>query len=79
MTYLPLYPSEIPTLALDSLLSHPLYRKIRFRSGINGVADEALPDPEELERVTMAVASHAMTKEEVTQWLREWLQAFAIA
>lgn len=35
----------------------------------NGVQE--LPDPEELERVTMAVASSAMNKREVTAWFEE--------
>jgi death on curing protein len=36
---------------------------------VNGVADEALPDEEHLERVTLSVASGSMNKEQVTEWL----------
>ena len=37
---------------------------------VNGIADDALPPPEELEAVTLAVAASQMSKNEVTQWLR---------
>lgn len=36
----------------------------------NGVAFAALPDPEELKRVMLAVASGQMSKSEITEWLR---------
>ena len=36
----------------------------------NGIADGSLPSPEELETVTLAVASSQMSKSEVTEWLR---------
>ncbi len=38
---------------------------------INGV--ECLPAPEELERVTMAVAASEMTKQQLTDWFRQQL------
>lgn len=37
---------------------------------LNGIPDESLPSEAELERVTFAVASSEMIKEEVTAWLR---------
>lgn len=38
---------------------------------LNGVSEEALPGPEGLESVTLALAEGTMTKAEVTAW---WLQ-----
>ena len=35
---------------------------------LNGVTDDNLPDPEALERVTIAVASGEMSKEAITAW-----------
>lgn len=35
----------------------------------NGVPEEALPPPDDLERVTMAVANQEMGKVDVTSWL----------
>ncbi len=37
---------------------------------VNGIAEENLPPPEELERVTLAVASGQMGKTELTEWFR---------
>lgn len=40
---------------------------------MNGAADEELPDKNEMERVTLAVASGQMSKEAVTVWMRKAL------
>ena len=37
---------------------------------VNGVAEESLPLPEELETVTLAVASGQTNKAELTEWFR---------
>lgn len=40
---------------------------------LNGVAEDALPRPEELERITLSVASSELDKSQLTEWLQQAL------